>query len=153
MDEYLRVDLVTFEKATVETNEKYSATIFSYSYLNNKTGQLLRKDGSFSPLTIESGEDLSKKGFAGCVFEINRFFYLLNETDLYCVSSYAQWGNFYTMKQLTESEKNKFIKFLLPQAIALDSQGVEYDRALYYGAVIDSYNTPTFDLIELDGFY
>lgn len=74
MDEYLRVDLITFEKATVEVNEKYSVTIASYSYLNNKAGQLLRKDGSFSPLTIESGMDLPKEGFAGCIFEINRFF-------------------------------------------------------------------------------
>ena len=143
MDEYLRVDLITFEKATVEVNEKYSVTIVSYSYLNNQSGQILRKDGSFSPLTIESGMDLPKEGFAGCVFEINRFFYLLTETDLYYVSSYAPWGDFYTMKQLTESEKNKFIKFLLPQAIALDSQGVEYNRAFI---------STTQGLQELDGF-
>lgn len=48
------------------------------------------------------------------------------------------------MKQLTESEKDKFIKFLLPQAIALDSQGVEYNRAFI---------STTQGLQELDGFY
>lgn len=53
---------------------------------------------------------------------------------------------------LAVDEVKKYFGAVLRTTLALSSTGVEYDRAFYYGAVIDSYGMPTFDLIELDGF-
>ncbi len=55
--------------------------------------------------------------------------------------------------ELTDHGVSVVLSVFCPwKVLALSFTGVEYDRAFYYGAVIDSYGMPTFDLIELDGF-